>query len=673
MKAKKAPILTRMIAGVISASLIFPMTGCTDKVQETPPSAETEATPTQAPVEAEPTPEPAPAKIDDNGKPIADYDEFVNGEWLKEQAAEDSGSVAASWETGELIEERVKDILENTDISGMSEDDGLAKVITFYEEALDTEDMEGRMKYIRDYLAPIANVKSIDDLYKLSAKEEYSIFDTVIRFEVLSDGNGGNTETFAAYRDTKLVEKTLDIITGDDNPEDKEAFLAYWKELGVSGERFKEILENAHKVSEILDEFYSHVDYDNDLRLYDQDRADQKGLKVPLIDILRELNGYGRYEEFLAPEAAIDLLNSLYTAENVKMLRDNYLYFAGMGLYEFSAYKAQMTGSEEDREEYERAVRDFLCDNAGDVLAEEYRNRYLEDGMYENAEILADEVKNELMAVLSEADWMGENSKRALKAKIARMSYYLGSNGYVNELADLKLSGNYIEDFNGLKMDRKRFMRSMAKYEDDKRQPFQTAMLLDNGQYLRKNNMFVLCTGTLVSDTLKNDAAYEERLASVGSTIAHEMSHTLTPDSIYCDEHGDYNELISAEEEEELWNRAEAIADFFDGMEIADGKGLNGWRVEDETFADLLGVRISLNLLAKQEDPDYDLFFRTWAKDRAFYLAEEDADTMLSDPHLPGKQRINYVLGQFDIFYETYDIDENSPYYVPEDKRLRTY
>lgn len=31
-------------------------------------------------------------------------------------------------------------------------------------------------------------------------------------------------------------------------------------------------------------------------------------------------------------------------------------------------------------------------------------NRYLEDGMYENAEIPADEIKNELMSVLGEAD-----------------------------------------------------------------------------------------------------------------------------------------------------------------------------------------------------------------------------------------------------------------------------
>ena len=82
------------------------------------------------------------------------------------------------------------------------------------------------------------------------------------------------------------------------------------------------------------------------------------------------------------------MLNSLYTAENVNVLRDNYLYSAGMDLYESSGYRAQMAGTEEERKEYECTLRKNLCDYAGDVLAEEYRNRYQEDGMYENAEIL---------------------------------------------------------------------------------------------------------------------------------------------------------------------------------------------------------------------------------------------------------------------------------------------
>ena len=665
--------IVRTLIGLLSASLILTMTGCTDKGQTDQPVVEAQATPTPTPAEENNTPEPAPAKIDDNGKPIIDFDEFVNGEWLKEQEEGDAKTVAAAWKKQEQILDRVKDILENTDPSTLPEDSGLAKSIRLYREAIDTEDMEGRIKDIRDYLAAIDSIKSTEDLCKLSAKEEYSICDTVIRFVVMHDENGYNTEVFSPYNTTNSIKNLQGIITGDDPSTEKEAALAYWNALGYSEERLTEILDNALKVSEILDEYYGNADYNNNLIYWDQEHLDRKGLNVPVIDILRELNGYGRYEEVLAPESMIDLLNSLYTAENVKMLRDNYLYHAGMELYAVSAYGAYISGSDEDQEKYKDSFVDFMCSAAGDVLAEEYKKRFQEDGMYENAEILADEIKNELMTVLGEADWLGDNSRRALKAKIARMSYFLGTNGYVNELTDFYISGNYIEDFLNLKIDRKRFMRSQAKYEDDKRLPFQAYMMVENGEYFRKSNMFVLCAGSLTSSCMKNDAAYEERLARVGMTMAHEMSHTLTPDSIYYDEHGMYNEILSDAEYDELWDRAGAIAEYFDGVEIAEGKSLNGWAVEDESFADLLGMKICLNLLAKQEDPDYDLFFRCWADNKAFYLAEEDVDSVFADPHLPGKLRVNCIPAQFDIFYEIYDIDESSTFYVPADKRLKTY
>lgn len=72
-----------------------------------------------------------------------------------------------------------------------------------------------------------------------------------------------------------------------------------------------------------------------------------------------------------------------------------------------------------------------------------------------------------------------------------------------------------------------------------------------------------------------------------------------------------------------------------------------------------------------QENPDYDLFFKSEAKFHAHYYTEDGLKNSLKDTHLPDKERINYVLGQFDKFYETYDINENSPYYVPESERLQ--
>ena len=58
---------------------------------------------------------------------------------------------------------------------------------------------------------------------------------------------------------------------------------------------------------------------------------------------------------------------------------------------------------------------------------------------------------------------------------------------------------------------------------------------------------------------------------------------------------------------------------------------------------------------------------------QAGYYDEEGMKMQVADTHLPAKLRINYTLGQFDRFYETYDVDPESPYYVPEDKRLSAF
>ena len=40
---------------------------------------------------------------------------------------------------------------------------------------------------------------------------------------------------------------------------------------------------------------------------------------------------------------------------------------------------------------------------------------------------------------------------------------------------------------------------------------------------------------------------------------------------------------------------------------------------------------------------------------------------------MPGNLRVNCILYQFDEFYEVYDIDENSPYYVKSEDRFKVF
>ena len=115
------------------------------------------------------------------------------------------------------------------------------------------------------------------------------------------------------------------------------------------------------------------------------------------------------------------------------------------------------------------------------------------------------------------------------------------------------------------------------------------------------------------------------------------------------------------------------LTEYLDGKEAGYGRTVNVERVIQETFTDMLAMQICLKVLSEHENPDYDLFFRSYAKLWAMYATEESIDGILNDTHLPGNLRVNCILYQFDEFYEVYDIDENSPYYVKPEDRIKVF
>ncbi len=167
--------------------------------------------------------------------------------------------------------------------------------------------------------------------------------------------------------------------------------------------------------------------------------------------------------------------------------------------------------------------------------------------------------------------------------------------------------------------------------------------------------------------------SYEEKLAYFGFFVAHEIAHSSDSYGVDWDSEGTRNLIFGDESYEDYNNMLNAIIDYFDGMDTYYGRKYTGATVYNEAYADLCAMRVCLNILSEKEDADYDLFFRTYAKSMRGYYAESDMDRLLSDTHLMSKERINFILGQFDEFYETYDIDESSPYYVPENERLRIF
>lgn len=84
-----------------------------------------------------------------------------------------------------------------------------------------------------------------------------------------------------------------------------------------------------------------------------------------------------------------------------------------------------------------------------------------------------------------------------------------------------------------------------------------------------------------------------------------------------------------------------------------------------------MGSACGLEVLSTMENPDYDAFFRSFARQ---WLRTGSYDTLAelagSDTHAPNNLRTNRVLSNFQEFFDTYGIQPGDGLYLAPENRV---
>lgn len=663
MKNKMVRCYKRYFSLFLSIILVFCLIGCSPS-NDQPDVNDTEIQPSPDSEEAVSDVEFS-GKIDDNGKPIYDFDEFVNGEWRSKYEGGDK-TVFIDGEMYDLYVERMRDIVETTDLSSLDEESGLYKAISLYNELCDTSDAPQRMEDIKLYLQRIENVSDMSDLIALYSSELYANNEMVFWFRVRPDEYGRNRLFFMPDRMSSLVNEFTDLLN-DSNNEKAEFYLDCFKELGYSEERVNEIFDNCLKISAFIDSYYEESDgyYD----YWNNEKLDEAGIKFPVFDIIQGQANLENQYYFYAEESFPEFINNVYVPENLNALKDC-LIFSSFCLLPYSGYDKYL-GYEIPS--FENNYIELLLMYAPDVMAKEYMKRYCNDEVIKDINSLILDVKKAEIAIVSDCVWLTDESKEAVKQKMSRMTQYIGENGHKYLLGDFVFTGNTILDVIEIKALYYISCKEQVYYEDSSRAPFGNSINTVNAVYNGQWNSFIVYPAYICDPMFIDAESYEERLAFLGVTIAHEIGHSIDRNGIVYNWEG-YHELELNDTEKEFYDSSlQAVSDYLSKINCEYDMPIPGDVKVNETVADLIAMETCLAILAERENVDYDLFFRTYARKNAAYYTEDDFENYLNEAHLTSKPRINCILAQFDEFYETYDIDESSPYFVPEDQRLRIF
>lgn len=192
--------------------------------------------------------------------------------------------------------------------------------------------------------------------------------------------------------------------------------------------------------------------------------------------------------------------------------------------------------------------------------------------------------------------------------------------------------------------------------------------------YDSETNSINIMPGFITSAISDHFGTLEGLMGSIGTVIAHEISHGFDFSGSQMDAYGLCEPLFNDADREVYLARVDKLAAYYDAIEITPTLHADGNLVKVEAAADLCGMQVTLLAARDMEKFDYTRFFETYASLYADSLPAGFAELMApSDTHPLAHLRVNVNVQMFDEFYETYDVQEGDGMYLAPEARLRIF
>jgi putative endopeptidase len=159
---------------------------------------------------------------------------------------------------------------------------------------------------------------------------------------------------------------------------------------------------------------------------------------------------------------------------------------------------------------------------------------------------------------------------------------------------------------------------------------------------------------------------------AVGAAIGHELTHGFDDEGRKFDAKGNLSDWWTEADAREFEKRASCLADEYSGFTVAEGVHLNGKLTLGENTADNGGVRIAYmaledTLKGKAPQPrdgftPQQRFFLAWGQIWCETSTEQSAKVRAqTDPHSPGRYRVNGVLVNMPEFRQAFGCAAGTP------------
>lgn len=364
-------------------------------------------------------------------------------------------------------------------------------------------------------------------------------------------------------------------------------------------------------------------------------------------------------------------LDGIKTALKLNLIHEFYSSLSEEFLDAFSE------NPEQGNRDYEAVAYAMVTEYLGEYIDQLYVQRYFSPEAKQAVEDMVQHFIATYKERIRTLNWLGEETKQEAIRKLDTMKFYIGYTERNHSLIDqLEITDNFFENQAAIQKMRNQQNREAAAAQN--RGETQGGMNLPvttvNAFYDQFKNTMYFPAGILQAPSFDINASFEENLGGIGVTIAHEISHAFDNKGAMYDASGLAKNWWTPEDYAEFQKLCDKSAAFYDGWETAAGIPIDGNQTLGENIADIGGMACALEVLGQQENPDYDAFFRAYAKGWLKCTTRSSAEDLASfDEHSPSNLRVNRVLANFQEFYDTYDIQPGDGMYIAPADRIQIW
>jgi len=269
---------------------------------------------------------------------------------------------------------------------------------------------------------------------------------------------------------------------------------------------------------------------------------------------------------------------------------------------------------------------------------------------------MVDALEKSLDADIKDLPWMSEETKKQAKIKLDAIRNKIGYPDTWRDYSSLAivrgdLLGNYLR---ANEFESKRDIKKIGKALDRKEWGMTPPTV--NAYYSAAQNDINFPAGILQPPFFDKQMDDGVNFGAIGLVIGHELTHGFDDQGRKFDAQGNMRDWWTEQDGKEFEKRASCIADEYGNFVSVDDLKLNGRLTLGENTADNGGARISFNALesliaeeptgkaAQRIDgytPEQRFFLgfaRVWCEQRRPEVAR---NMVLTDPHSPGKYRVN--------------------------------